>query len=232
MRNIDESPFVPHKIIKVYKRGYGREYYLEQCSVSVKDKEIVVGPGKPLSKNAVRRIAGAATDEKHDMVLKDAIMDPGILYFNPFFHKRFILWYRRQQAKKFTIRGKEYYVHFPTMLFMVAFDELRIFSMKSNTRPTLTTNVFVAPLMNLSDTTKFCWGSVKLSKDISNVDEEVRFWERKIWHSDFTHVGSKCTETELTTIYNKLNGTNTKFPKDELIDIEMTIEDLIRKYRP
>jgi len=233
MRRIDEAPFVPHKIIKVYKQGYHREFYLEQCNVTIdKDGEVIVGPGKPLSKNAVRRIAGTASREKFDSVLKDPIMDPGILSFNPFFHKRFIMWYRPQKKRTFHVRKDEYKLYMPAMLFIVAFDKLYLFSMKSNARPQLSTQLFTAPLFNLSNTFNFCWGSVKLSKDIKNVDEEVRFWEHKIWDSEFAHMGTRCTKNEITKIYKSLNNTNTRFPKSELVNVKMTIEQAIKKFKP
>lgn len=232
MKSINDNPFTPHKIIKVYNQIHTRNYYLEQCDVTVVDGEAIVGPGKPLSKTAVRRIAGSASKEQFNQVLEDPIMDPGILYFNPLFHKRFILWYRPQKRKVFNVRNDEYSLYMPAMLFMVVFDKLYLFSMKSSARPKLGTKLYVAPLLNLSDSTHFCWGSVKVSKNITNIDEEVRFWERNIWKSEFSHVGTKCSNSEIMSIYKKLNKTDARFPKNELLDIEMTLEQAIKQHRP
>lgn len=232
MNRIEEAKYTPHKVIKVYKQSYHRNYYLEQCNVTVKDGEVIVGPGKPLSKAAIRRIAGAGSETQLDSIMESEIMDPGILNFNPLYHKRYILWYRPQKKKKFRITNTEHELWMPAMIFLVSFDKLYLFSIKSNGRPTLATKLYVAPLLNLSNTYNFCWGSVKVSKDIVNVDEEVKFWEDKIWNSDFAHIGSKCSKREILSIYKELDGTNNRFPKDDLIKLNMTLEDAIKKFKP
>ena len=78
---LNNKDFSPHQIIKVYKReqdynNIGEHYYLELCSVNLKKGEYVVGPGKPLTKSAMRRIAGTTTDHDIDEFTEKMLLDP------------------------------------------------------------------------------------------------------------------------------------------------------------
>lgn len=234
MNQLDKSLFLPNKVIKVYKRNYKEEYYLEIADVICDhgSKESILGPARPLAKNTMRRIAGIVSEHTTDRFTKNIILDSGILAFSPHYHERFILWYRPQTEKLLIFRKKKLKVWMPCMLHLMVFDRLYIFAMKSNARPKLQTKLFIAPIMNLSGPYGICWGSVKTQHKIYNIDEEITFWESKLWNSIFAHVGHRCSKTEIMSIYQRCAKNGTKFPKPELISLNMTIHDILKKHLP
>jgi PRTRC genetic system protein B len=116
----------------------------------------------------------------------------------------------------------------PAMLYAVVFDKFFLFSLKSNKRPTPASKLFVAPVMNLSESINMCWGSVSTKHDFHTIDEEMSFWEDRLWNSTFAHVGSTATKHEIMGIYENLKKTGKKFPKSELIYANMTLGQFIK----
>jgi len=233
-RQISEEPFQPDKVIKVYRRNHKDEYYLEICDVHLKtgSKEHVLGPARPLAKDTMRRIAGVASDQTLEPFTKDAFLYSGLLRFSPYYHERHILWHRPQMRKTLTFRKDKLLLWMPAMLFLVVFDKLYVFALKSNNRPTLATKLFIAPIMNLQGAYGICWGSVKTQHKIWNIDEEMWFWEDKLWNSIFAHVGHVCSKTEIMSLYRKLAKSAAKFPKRELISLDMNILNILQEHLP
>ena len=241
-RTQNKKPFLPEKIIKVYQQAMISNYYLEIADVIhakpkpdgnwPKPDEFHVGAFRPLGKNTIRRIAGAASDHKIEDLTRNAFLDPGLLRFSPFYHNRHILWYRPATQKELVFRKESLKVWMPAMLYFVVFDNLRIFALKSNSRPTLKTQLFIAPIMNLSGPYGICWGSVKVTHEIKEIDTEMQFWEDRLWTSTFAHVGHRCSKSEIMSLYRESAKYNSKFPKKELIRLDMTVLDILQKHLP
>lgn len=240
-RELNLEPFIPHKILKVFKREIDRylgdplhsnEYYIEVCNVKDVNGQVTVLSGVPLTKSAMRRLVGTTSDYDIDSFTEEPLLDPGILRFNPLFHKRHILWYRPQMKHSIIFRKKTMTIWMPAMLFLVVFNNFYVFALKSNARPTMTTELFIAPIMNLSGADQLCWGSVDTANAIPEIDKEIAFWEDKLWNSMFPHVGHRCSKSEIMSVYNKVNKSGSKFPKKELIPLDMDLNDLLEKYLP
>jgi len=234
LTNIKMDPFLPEKVIRVYKRRFNSEYYIEIADVitEIGSEEAILGPSRPLSKNTLRRIAGVVNEKETDRFSDKIMLDPGLLAFSPHYHERFILWYRQQEKRTLIFQKKELTLWMPAMIYLVVFDKLYVFAVKSNVRPHMQSKLYIAPIMNLSGPYNICWGSVKTAHKIYHIDKEITFWEGKLWNSVFAHVGHRCSKSEIMSVYNKCATTGAKFPKSELVSLHMTLYDALKKHLP
>ena len=180
----------------------------------------------------MRRIVGTTVDHDIDEFTENMFLDPGILRFNPLYHKRHIMWYRPQMKQEIILKKETMKIWMPAMLFFSVFDKLYLFALKQNTRPTGNTELFIAPIMNLMGADQMCWGSVDTKHKIDEIDKEMAFWEDRLWNSTFAHVGHRCTKSELLSVYKQIKKTGKKFPKGELISLDMDVDDILNKFLP
>lgn len=155
-------------------------------------------------------------------------MSQELISFFPTEPFRYICWYNRAQKRKIEIKTNkliELHIFMPATLYYVKNKVLHIFALKSNTRPTLNTELFGMPLPNLNSATTFCWGDVKVKKYTKTIfiDEEIKQWERLVWNSQFDtyNIGDKYA------LFKELNKTGQRFPKKELVKMNMKLRDLL-----
>ena len=212
----------------MYQRNGHDEYYIEAHNVLNGKNGYHLGAGRPLSKKAMRRIIGTVAEQKIEKFTKSMLLPETLLQFSPLYHERHIVWYQPQKQYTLIFRKKKMKLWMPAMLYAVVFDQFFLFSLKSNKRPTPASRLYVAPVMNLIDSTKMCWGSVSTKHDLQAIDQEMNFWEDRLWNSAFAHIGSVCSKHEITSIYKDLERSGKKFPKAELIYTNMTLGQFIK----
>lgn len=107
-----------------------------------------------------------------------------------------LIWYVKAKKRDMWVKlnGKEHKlsVIYPALLFCCSKKrKLKIFALASNKRPTLSSLLYNAPLMNVSSNGDVCQGTAQLpvSIDISTIPEI----EDTIFESNFTHVNNQKT---------------------------------------
>jgi len=213
------NDFKPSKVLKVYSSA--SKHYIEIHNVYPDKDKYKLGAGSPLTKNVMKKLMSSCMDVTETQSNDIKMFDSSILYCVPEKYKRVIVWWRPAKAinMSFTNILKDGEIWMPPMLFIVQHDNLSIFAMKENRRPTLHTKLYNAPLLNNVTDNKMCWGSVNISIDASaDVNTEVQAWENKLWFSRFAHAGSlKSTNTDIIKLYKSLLNTRKKFPIKELV---------------
>lgn len=222
--------FKPIKVLRVYSRS--REYYIEIHDVSKVGEEFHESAGRPLRKETLKKLLGSVNKREVKSYWMDKIIDPGILHFIPEKHNRKIVWWRPEQQYDMSFKKetgiKDGKIWMPALLFVLTGGSLEVYSIK-NERPTLSSEVYYAPLLNYLSGGHICWGTTKNNTDkIHEIDVEVREWEKMLWNSRFTHAGSSpSTKTDLIGIYKNLVNTKTKFPFDELLPTNCKLKNFI-----
>ena len=143
-----------------------------------------------------------------------------------------ILWYAAPRRREifFSCRNRNLMrcsgkiFPYPGLVFLTRKNLLRVFAVKS--RPTMKTPLYHAPLWNISN------GKVCLPSGARDGQRDIDAWEKIFYDSAFSHQGATARISR--TKYEKLvpslirSGAR-KFPGDELIPAEMTIQDLLEE---
>lgn len=161
--------------------------------------------------------------------MHNPILDPRLISFNPIEPMRYICWY--DIAK---IRTLELYInnaavrvttYLPAILYLVKNDNLQIYALGNNNRPTLRTELFTVALPNLNSEASFCWGNIKVKDETKRkpIDLEMQAWEKVVWGSQFdTYNGDKWIK-----LYKSLEKSGKRFPKKELKSLNKTLKDVL-----
>lgn len=93
------------------------------------------------------------------------------------------MWFRVQASKP-----RRNLVKWPNLLFKVSKsgNQFYVFALASSTRPTLTTPIYLAPLMNISDDGSLCRGTAEFRGQV--IPENIDKFESVVFNSNFTHV--------------------------------------------
>jgi PRTRC genetic system protein B len=116
----------------------------------------------------------------------------------------------------------------PPLVFRATARSLDIMALAKNERPTLKSQLFLAPYWNLYGNGNVCLGSTALPKDVSIAS--LPLWEKAFYQSKFTHanVQTKLTKHEggFVGLWKSLAGKK-KFPTETLVPMKKTLADFI-----
>jgi PRTRC genetic system protein B len=223
-------------VITIYSgsiRNRGDSYYVEIQNISQdKNGKDHRGAARPITREALGKLISLVNLKNDDGFIKSKIIPECLLSFNPEKGKRKIVWWKKPGYIDMVFSEKTKIpnglIHLPSLLFVMD-GKLRIFSMKGSKRPNLNTSLCHAPILNYYDNNSLCWGSVNVEvPDGLMIDEEMNFWEDKLWNSEFSHAGGyTTTKTDIMKLYRKLVNTDKRFPAGELIETTLKLSDVI-----
>ena len=242
MDNINTKEFSPCQILKVYKQEYSDKYYIEIHNIMKSTEgDYTLAPGRPLQKKTMQRLLGSVKDIDPKLYFEKKLINPYLLACEPIKYKRYILWYSPAGPKSmiFTkgVKTKDAVYMMPALLYFINLDKFKIFAMKTDKqRPTMSAELYTAPIFNQVGHNTICWGSVK--KDTSNINSinaEIDVWENYLWKSKFDSTGnSGTTKLTLNELYKQVkvekNLVIPKFPHSTLIKCNMEIRDIFNNY--
>lgn len=235
MERYNKPDFLPEKILKVYKSGTNN-YYIEVHPVYNKKGKLAIGAGQPLTKKTLHKLIGVAmSDSTENIWWENPIMPQHLLSFCSEKHKRHIMWWRpKGKINMLFSEGMKLtsgLISMPAMFFFVHLDKIRIFALKENKRPILSTKLYHAPLLNVIQDNQLCWGNVSNeTHDILPIDKELLMWENYLWNSKFSHAGSAITSKKpIMEIYKSLCE-GKPFPMSELRNTGINVNQLIKDY--
>ena len=113
-----------------------------------------------------------------------------------------VIWYKKRFVHPMWFRvGKKLeclLVEWTPLLFFAnkSNRSLYVFSLSSNSRPTMSTRLYHAPLMNIDETGYLCQGSAKLPHEISLLN--LNKCEETLISSQFTHINHDYTLKQKT----------------------------------
>ena len=124
----------------------------------------------------------------------------------------------------------------PALLYFINLDKFKIFAMKTGKkRPTMSAELYHAPIFNQVANNTICWGNVKKdTSNINSVNAEIDVWENYLWKSKFDSTGnSGTTKLTLNELYKQVKvekDSVPKFPHSTLIKSNMEIRDIFNNY--
>ncbi len=192
----------------------------------------------PLTVKEAKILAKALqTDkEKNQAFLKPkGILPTNILHINPSAEKGTVLWHTKAQEQQLYFvndlgipNGK---AQIPPMLWFANKNNLAVFALATNRRPTAKTPLFYAPFFNIYEDGKVCMGTVNVEiKNSASLEEFTMAWEDYFFNSYFSHLLGNYNpiKDNCVTLLKDLIGTDRPFPKDVLKKNNKTLKNLLQ----
>jgi PRTRC genetic system protein B len=172
--------------------------------------------------------------EKSKAFLKPkGILPTNILHINPS-EKGTVLWYTKaQQRQLYFVSGlgiPNGIVQVPPMLWFANKNNLAVFALATDRRPTEKTPLHYAPFFNIYEDGKVCMGTVNIDiKNSASVEEFIQAWESYFFNSYFSHLlGSHSPiKGNCVKVWKDLIGTDKTFPKEVLKKNNKTLKNLL-----
>ena len=191
----------------------------------------------PLTINEATALAKSlhTDEEKNKTFLKPkGILPTNILNINPSQYGS-VLWYTKSQERQmYFVKNLEIpngKVHVPAMLWFADKENLSVFALTSDKRPTEKTTLHYAPFFNVYEGGAVCMGTVDVNiKNSASVEEFIKAWEDYFFHSYFSHLLGNYNPIKgnCVNLWKKLMETGETFPVEVLKKNSKTLKNLLR----
>ena len=118
----------------------------------------------------------------------------------------------------------------PSLLFMASGGSLNVWALKNNTRPVPDTELWAAPLPNVSDGGNVCMGNAQVPALAS--PDVITTWERLFFRSRFSthHMPQLANKTKAPKLWQTLIKQKAKeFPLDILVSAKTTLAGVLKR---
>ncbi|AIL46977.1 PRTRC system protein B [Elizabethkingia anophelis] len=223
--------FYPQSALIVYQAKEG-ETYVEHFDM---DRNGIPVNAHPLTVREASRLAKVlttSTKEKEPVLRPDGIVSEQILYFDTSMNK--VIWYTKGMGRQMLFTEDlgipNGTANVPPMLWVADRNNLAVFALASNRRPTEKTKLFNAPFFNVYDDGNVCMGSVDTEiKKTASLEEFTQQWEFFFFNSYFSHLMSDYNPIKgnCVSLWESLVTGSKTFPMKVLIDSGLTLEKLL-----
>lgn len=190
----------------------------------------------PLTVNEATALAKSLhiDEEKEKTFLKSkGILPTNILNINPS-QNGSVLWYTKSQVRQmYFVKNLEIpngKAHVPAMLWFADKENLSVFALTSDKRPTEKTTLHYAPFFNVYEDGAVCLGTVDVNiKNSASVEEFIKAWEDYFFHSYFSHFLDNYNPIKgnCVNLWKKLIRTGETFPLEALKKNNKTLKNLL-----
>ena len=191
----------------------------------------------PLAVNEAKALAKSLhTDEEQDKTFlkSKGILPTNILNIDPS-QNGSVLWYTKSQERQmYFVKNLEIpngKAHVPAMLWFADKENLSVFALTSDKRPTEKTPLYYAPFFNVYEDGAVCMGTVDVNiKNSASVEEFTTAWENYFFNSYFSHLLDNYNPIKgnCVNLWKKLMDTDEDFPADILKKNNKTLKNLLR----
>lgn len=191
----------------------------------------------PLTVNEAKALAKSLKidEEKDKAFLKPkGILATNILHINPSKNGS-VIWYTPSQERQmYFVKNLEIpngTATVPAMLWFADKEQLSVFALINDKRPTEKTALHYAPFFNVYDDGSVCMGTVDVNiQNSASVEEFIELWESYFFNSYFSHLvgGHNPTDGNLLNLWKKLLESNKAFPVKMLKKSNKTLKNLLR----
>ena len=214
-------------------KGSSKTTYVEHFDMDKNGSPI---NAHPLTEREAKVLAKAFnTDkEKNKAFLKSkSILPTNILHINPS-ENGSVLWYTKaRKTKMFFIESLEIpkgMAEAPAMLWYANKQNLMVFALATDRRPTEKTALYHAPFFNVYEGGNVCMGTVDVNiKNSASIEEFTTAWEDYFFNSYFSHLmeDHNPIKGNCVSLWKKLIQTGEAFPKEVLKKNNRTLKNLL-----
>lgn len=193
-------------------------------------------PGTPIDRNLLSditaRLAGQAEAGR-------AILPADVLYSDASLlvwwckSERRPIYFKSGKADLDDISGTS--VPHPPLLFLARNQQLSVWALGADERPSSSTRVFVAPYFNIYESGAMCTGNVRMPESLAPTDANLAQWEETFFSTNFTHSNIRGKLTAFEGGHNALwqslaSSPKIPFPMDSLVPVpKVTVGEILTK---
>ncbi len=214
-------------------KGSSKSTYVEHFDMDRNGSPI---NAHPLTEREAKVLAKAFnTDkEKNKAFLKSkSILPTNILHINSS-ENGSVLWYTKaRKTKMFFIESLDIprgMAEAPAMLWYANKQNLMVFALATDRRPTEKTALYHAPFFNVYEGGNVCMGTVDVNiKNSASIEEFTTAWEDYFFNSYFSHLmeDHNPIKGNCVSLWKKLIQTGEAFPKEVLKKNSRTLKNLL-----
>lgn len=215
-------------------KGRTTDVYVEHFDMDKNGNPINAHPLTVREANILAKSLCTEKDKDKAFLKLNGILPINILHLNPSAKKGTVIWYTKaQQRKLFFVEGLQIpngKACVPPMLWYANKNNLAVFALATNRRPTEKTPLHYAPFFNIYEDGKVCMGTVSIDiKKSASVEEFVQAWEHYFFNSYFSHLLGKHNpiKGDCVNVWKDLIGTDKPFPKEVLKMNNKTLKNLL-----
>ena len=224
-----EQQQVPKMALVVYQNDKSQSIYIESHRISKQGRMLA---GKPLTQKCIAELVESFSVEQATM--PHGKIPPNMLYCDTRKgHERYV-WYNPPQkrmmffSQSLNIANGEY--HLPGIIYDTNGERLDVYAFKT-TKPKADTPLYKVPLFNVTNES-VCLGNPKIDfPDNPTFEKFLLYWEKKFWHTEFTHLGGSRSPTKNNLVVVTKQMTDS-FDYKELMPIHkdksFTLSNLLR----
>ena len=191
----------------------------------------------PLTVNEARALAKSlhSDEEKDKTFLKQkGILPTHILNINPS-QNGSVIWYTNAQLRQmYFVKNLEISngtAEVPAMLWYADKENLSVFTLANDNRPTERTPLYYSPFFNVYEDGKVCMGTVDVHiKNSVSVEEFTKAWEDYFFNSYFSHLLDNYNPIKgnCVNLWKKLIETKETYPVKTLKKNNKILKNLLR----
>lgn len=225
----------PKSALVFYKaKGQNTDVYVEHFDMDKNGSPINAHPLTEREANALAKALQTEKNKDKAFLKSNGILPTNILHINSNTDKGAVLWYTKAQRRQLyfvndlDIPSGIAYV--PPMVWYASKNNLWVFALISDRRPTEKTPLYFAPFFNIYEEGRVCMGSVTINiKNSASVEEFTSAWEDYFFNSYFSHLlgNSSPLKGNCVNIWKELIQTGKTFPKEVLKKNNKTLKNLL-----
>lgn len=226
--------YEPKSALVFYESLDKNEMYVEHFDMDRNGNPI---NAHPLTVNEAEALAKSliVDEEIEKAFLKSkGILASNVLQIDPS-KKGSVIWYTKaQQQQLYFVKNLEIpngKAKVPAMLWIADKENLSVFALSSDKRPTEKTLLHYAPFFNVYTDGNVCMGTVDIKiKNSASAEEFIEQWENYFFNSYFSHLvgGHNPIDGNLVNLWKKLLDSNEAFPNELLKKNNKTLKNLLR----
>jgi PRTRC genetic system protein B len=216
-------------------KGADNDVYVEHFDMDKNGNPINAHPLTEREANALAKSLQTEKNKNKAFLKSNGILPTNILHINPSIDKGSLLWYTKGQRRQlYFVNNLDIpsgMANVPPMIWFANKNNLSVFALASERRPTEKTPLHSAPFFNIYEDGKVCMGSVSVNiKNSSSVEEFTNAWEDYFFNSYFSHLlgNSSPIKGNCIHLWKDLIGSDKPFPKEVLKKNKRTLKNLLR----
>ncbi|MDH6252489.1 PRTRC genetic system protein B [Chryseobacterium sp. H1D6B] len=173
------------------------------------------------------------TEKNKEFLKPQHILSENILHIN-LSDNGSVIWYSKGQKVNLffseTLGIPNGMAQVPALLWFANKENLFIFALSSDRRPTEKTMLYHAPFFNVYDSGNVCMGTVDVNiKNSASIEEFTQAWENYFFNSYFSHLmnGHNPVKGNCVNLWKDLINTGNPFPKKLLKNTQKNLKNIL-----
>lgn len=210
-----------------------RDVYVEHFDMDKNGNPVNAHPLTIREAKFLSKALNLQTEKSKEFLKSQYILSENILHINPSINGS-VIWYTKSKSVNLFFSENlgipNSSAQIPALLWFANKQNLVIFALASDKRPTEKTILYHAPFFNVYDSGNVCMGTVDVNiKNSASIEEFTTAWENYFFNSYFSHLmnGHNPIKGNLVNLWKELINTENSFPKKLLKKTNNTLKNLL-----